>query len=161
MDVIFTKAIYILTVILLLISIIKDKGKIKISLKKAWKSFENMLPQLLSVLLIIGFTLAVVNPEFISNILGSESGFMGVLIGGIVGSLTLIPGIVAFPLAAVLLENGAGVMQISAFISTLMMVGIVTIPMEVKTFGVKASLTRNIMVFSLSFVIAIARGVLV
>ena len=157
----FTKAIYIITIILLIISTLKNKEKSKMSLKKAWKSFENMLPQLLSVLFIIGLTLSIVSPEVISKVMGNESGIIGVVIGAVVGSLTLIPSFVAFPLAAALLESGAGIMQVSAFISTLMMVGIVTIPMEAKVFGLKASLIRNIMAFGLSFVIAIAMGVLV
>jgi hypothetical protein len=45
------------------------------------------------------------------------------LIAGLVGSITLIPAFVAFPLAAALLHNGAGIMQIAVFVSTLMMVG--------------------------------------
>lgn len=58
------------------------------------------------------------------------------LIAGLVGSITLIPGFVAFPLAAALLDNVAGYMQIAVFISTLMMVGIVTIPLEIRSFGI-------------------------
>lgn len=157
----FTKIIYIITIVLLLISLAKDKGKSKESLMKALRSFESMLPQLLSVLFIIGLTLAILSPEVISKILGGESGFIGIMIGGILGSLTLIPSFVAFPLAAALLESGAGMMQVSAFISTLMMVGVITIPMEAKTFGFKASVLRNGMAFVLSFVIAVAMGVLV
>lgn len=157
----FTKIIYIVTAILLLVSLVKDKDKSKESLKKAWKSFENMLPQLLSVLFIIGLTLSSVSPEVISKVLGSESGMIGIIIAGLVGSLTLIPSFVAFPLAAALLASGAGIVQVSVFVSTLMMVGIVTIPMETKVFGLRASLIRNGMAFGLSFLIAIAMGVLV
>lgn len=161
MMIMFTKAIYLVTIILLIISLVKDKDKSKEALRKAWKSFENMLPQLLSVLFIIGLTLAIIDPAMISKILGGESGLLGALIGGVLGSLTLIPSFVAFPLASVLLENGAGIMQISAFISTLMMVGLVTLPLESKTFGVKASLVRNGLAFVLSFVVAALMGVLV
>ncbi|HEY9061859.1 MAG TPA: hypothetical protein VIO64_15335 [Pseudobacteroides sp.] len=50
------------------------------------------------------------------------------------GSITLIPCFVAFLLAAALLKSGAGFMQIAVFISTLMMVGIVTIPPRNKIF---------------------------
>jgi len=66
----------------------------------------------------------------------------------------LIPGFIAFPTAALLLENGAGYMQIAAFISSLMMVGIVTLPMEFKYFGKKISIVRNILAFLFSFLVA-------
>lgn len=59
----------------------------------------------------------------ISNIIGSDSGWLGVILAAIVGAVTLIPGFVAFPTAALLLEGGAGYMQIGAFISTLMILG--------------------------------------
>ena len=78
----------------------------------------------------------------------------------IIGSVTLVPGFVAFPLAAVLIESGAGLMQIAVFISTLMMVGIVTIPLEIKYFGKKAALIRNSLAFAFSFLVAIVIGVI-
>lgn len=77
----------------------------------------------------------------------------------IIGSITLIPGFVAFPLAAALMKSGAGYMQIAAFVSTLMMVGIVTLPLEIKTFGKRAALIRNIAAFLFSLVAALAIGV--
>lgn len=77
------------------------------------------------------------NAEVISKIIGADSGWFGVILAAIVGAVTLIPGFVAFPTAAMLLQGGAGYMQIGAFISTLMMVGIVTMPVEIKYFGKK------------------------
>ncbi len=130
-----------------------------LSLKKAWKSFENILPQFLSIIVIIGIMLAILTPEQISRLVGSGSGWLGVLIAAIIGSVTLIPGFVAFPLAAALLQNGAGYMQIAAFVSTLMMVGIVTLPVEVKYFGKKATITRNISAFVFSLFVAFVMGV--
>jgi len=75
-----------------------------------------------------------------------------------VGAITLIPGFVAFPTAAMLLENGAGYMQIGGFVSALMMVGIVTIPVEVTYFGKKMTLVRNVLALLFSFIVAIIIG---
>ena len=157
----FTYVLYALAATGLLVSFIKDKKKTKMALKKAWKSFENILPQLLTVMLIVGFALAVLSPETISKIIGSESGVLGILAAAVIGSITLIPGFVAFPLAAALLENGAGYMQITAFVSTLMMVGIVTVPMETKVLGKKLTLMRNCVAFVFSIIAAFAMGVLI
>lgn len=155
----FTIILYILAFVFLLVSFSKDRKKTKMALKKAWKSFENILPQFLAILIIIGIMLAVLSPDMISRLIGRESGWFGMLFAGIIGSITLIPGFVAFPLAAALLDSGAGFMQIAVFISTLMMVGIVTIPVEIKYFGKKAVVLRNSLAFVFSFIIAAVIGV--
>lgn len=152
---------YSLALILLILSLIKDKKKTKMALKKAWKAFENILPEFLVVILLVGLLLAILNPETISKIIGAESGWLGVILAAIIGSITLIPGFVAFPTAAILLENGAGYMQIAAFVSTLMMVGIVTMPVEIKYFGKKISILRNVLAFFFSLVVAILIGMVV
>ncbi len=143
----------------LVVSFIKSKENTKLSLKKAWKSFENILPQFLTILLIIGVMLSVLTPQQISMLLGSKSGWTGVIIAAIIGSVTLIPGFIAFPLAAALLNSGAGYMQIGAFVSTLMMVGIITMPVEIKYFGKKAAVIRNSLALAFSFAVAFVMGV--
>ncbi len=152
---------YGLAIVLLILSFVKDKKKTKMALKKAWKAFENILPEFLVVIILVGFLLAILNPETISKIIGAESGWFGVILASFIGSVTLIPGFVAFPTAAILLENGAGYMQITAFVSTLMMVGIVTLPVEIKYFGKKISIMRNILAFLFSFIVAIIIGMVV
>ncbi len=153
--------LYGFTIILLAVSFFKDKNKTKTALMKAWKSFENILPQFLVVLLLVGLMLAVLNPQLISKIIGSDSGWFGVALSGVVGAITLIPGFVAFPLAAMLLKGGAGYMQIGAFVSSLMMVGIVTLPVEIKYFGRKLSIMRNALAFIFSFIVALVIGLAV
>lgn len=153
--------LYSLAIILLAASYLKDKSKTKKALKKAWKSFENILPELLVIMLLIGVLLAVVDHDLISSLLGESSGWFGVILASIIGAITLIPGFVAFPTAALLLKGGAGYMQIAAFVSTLMMVGIVTLPVEVKYFGKKISYTRNMLAFMFSFIVAIVVGMVV
>lgn len=142
----------------LAISFYKNRSKTKMVLKKAWKSFENILPQLLAILLVIGMMLAILTPEQISLFLGKESGWWGVAMASFIGAITLIPGFVAFPLASALLHSGAGVMQIAAFVSTLMMVGVITIPVEIQYFGKKATILRNLLAFVFSLLVAIIMG---
>jgi len=154
----FTYILYGLTAGLLVLSFFKDRQKTVKALKKAWKAFENILPQFLSILLLIGLMLAVLSPETISKIIGRESGWVGILLAALLGSVTLIPGFIAFPLAAALLSNGAGITQIAVFVSTLMMVGIVTMPVEMKYFGKRATLTRNGLAFVFSIVVALIIG---
>jgi len=153
--------LYGVTILLLLISYVKDKSKTKKSLKKAWKAFENILPEFLVVILLVGLLLALLNAEVISKIIGANSGWLGVIGASVVGAITLIPGFVAFPTAAMLLQNGAGYMQIGAFVSSLMMVGIVTMPVEIKYFGKKLTILRNVFAFIFSFIVAAIIGMVV
>lgn len=150
--------LYGVTLVLLAVSFFKDKKKTKMSLKKAWKAFENILPEFLVVILIVGLLLAVINAQTISKIIGGDSGWYGVIVSAVIGAITLIPAFVAFPTAALLLENGAGYMQIAAFVSSLMMVGVITMPVEMKFFGKKATLLRNLFAFIFSFVVAFIIG---
>ncbi|MDK2799673.1 MAG: hypothetical protein PWP27_2014 [Clostridiales bacterium] len=150
--------LYIVTILLLVFSYSKDKEKTKKASKKAWKAFENILPQFLGVIMLVGMLLAVFNAELISKIIGTQSGWFGVILSALVGAITLIPGFVAFPTAAMLLQNGAGYMQIGAFVSTLMMVGVVTAPVEIKYFGKRLTIARNILAFLFSFIVAFIIG---
>lgn len=154
----FTYLLYGAAGVLLFLSWRKDRSKTKMSLKKAWKSFENILPQFLAIILMVGMLLAALNPDLIASLIGGQSGWAGMLLAAVIGSITLIPGFVAFPLASALLQGGAGFMQIAVFISTLMMVGIVTMPVEIATFGKKATFVRNGLAFGFSFVVAMVIG---
>jgi uncharacterized membrane protein YraQ (UPF0718 family) len=156
----FTIVLYLIAGISLAMSIYKDRKKTIMALKKSWKSFENILPQMITVLGIIGLILSLLNPRVISSLLGGSSGFVGIFLASILGSITLIPGFIAFPLAAILLEAGAGIVQLATFISTLMMVGFVTIPIEVKYFGRRATILRNVFAYLFSFVVALVIGVI-
>ena len=147
----FTKILYGAALLWLFLSWIKDKGKTKLALKKAWRSFENILPSVLAVLLLIGLILTLLDAQTISKLLGAESGVWGMVTAAVIGCITLIPGFVAFPLAASLLTAGAGYAQVAIFISTLMMVGIATLPLESKYFGKHTAIKRNAL--SLAFAI--------
>ncbi len=150
--------LYSVTALLLMLSFLKDREKTKNALKKAWKAFENILPQFLVVILLVSLLLSILDHETIVKIIGKESGWIGVVLAAVVGSITLIPGFVAFPTAALLLDGGAGYMQIGAFISTLMMVGVVTLPIEIQYFGKRLALYRNTLAFIFSFIVAFSIG---
>ncbi len=151
MDILF---FYAVTGIALIWSYAKDKKKTKQGLTKGWKAFENILPAFAVILLAIGIMLALVSPALVSSIIGKESGIVGMLLAGAIGSITLIPGFIAFPLAKAILDMGAGILQIAVFVSTLMMVGVVTMPLESQFFNRRIALYRNSFSFVFAFVVA-------
>ncbi|WP_258358658.1 permease [Moorella sulfitireducens (nom. illeg.)] len=157
----FTIFLYLLALGGLVISFAKDPQKTRVALMKGWKAFTNILPDFAVVLALIGIMLTYLSPHTIAALVGKNSGFPGMLASSIVGSVTLIPGFVAFPLAKSLLDRGAGIMQMAVFISTLMMVGVVTAPLENRYFGKKETILRNSLSYIFSFIVAIIIGMVV
>jgi len=153
-----TLTLYIIAAVAIAVSVIKDRKKTVLALRKAWKAFEGILPQFLVVLVLIAMILAMLDTATISRLIGSRSGVWGILGASLIGAITLIPGFIAFPAAAALLAGGAGVVQIAAFVSSLMMVGIVTLPMEMQYFGRRVALTRNVFAFAFSLLAALFVG---
>ena len=147
-----------IAIVSFLIAFSNDKEKAKKSLKIAGKSFIKMFPMVLTIILIIGLLLGFVPPHQISKFIGEQSGIGGVLLIGAVGALMHIPALLSFPLAASLLESGASVTAVAAFITTLTMIGMVTLPLEIKELGKKMALLRNGISFVIAIIIALIMG---
>ena len=109
--------------------------------------FMNLLPPFVTVLIILSFVLALLPGELLEKLLGADSSITGFFIAAGLGSVALIPGFISYPLAAVLLKNGVSYPVISVFITTLMMVGIVTLPIEKNFFGWRVAIIRNVLSF--------------
>ncbi|MGB9696549.1 MAG: permease [Ignavibacteria bacterium] len=109
--------------------------------------FLNLLPVILVVLILVSIFLFFLPNEIIVLYLGNDAGFIGYLIAAIIGSIALIPGFIAYPLAGILLKNGVSYPVIATFITTLMMVGVLTLPIEIKYFGVRTAILRNVLYF--------------
>ena len=152
--------IYGILAVGLIVSLAKSKEKTKIAFKVAKKSLLKTAPSLLAMLGIVGLILGLLTAEKISSLIGAEAGIFATLTAALIGSLTLIPSLVAFPLAGSLLRSGATVMTISAFITTLVMVGIVTFPMEMKVLGKRFTLLRNGLGIIAALLIAFLMGVI-
>lgn len=116
--------------------------------------FLKILPTLLSVIILVSVVLYFVSDKFIVEHLGSDAGFAAYISAALIGSVSIIPGFIAFPLAGILVKGGVSLSVIAVFITTLKMVGVLTIPIEAKFFGLKTALIRN----GLSFLGAITVG---
>lgn len=149
--------LYVMVGGLLILSFLKDRKKSIMALKKAYKSLLKNLKMLIGMMVLMGVVFSVVNVDLIGRLFGSESGIYGILLGLGIGIVSFIPSFIAFPLGATLIENGAGYAQVAGFISSLMGVGIVSLPMEIEYFGKKAALLRNVfaIIASVLFIIVI------
>jgi uncharacterized membrane protein YraQ (UPF0718 family) len=144
--------LYAIAIILLSISFIKDRNKTRDALLKSWKSFRNIIPDMLSIMLFVGLSLSILTPTLISSIIGEKSGLTGIVYSSLIGSIALVPSFVVFPLGHTLVQNGAGLPQVAVLMSTLMSVGITTLPMEQKIFGRSFAYFRNVSAVLMSLI---------
>ncbi len=144
---------------LVILSFIFDRKKTINGIKIALKKFTFILIPILLVLILVSIALYFISGEMISKYLTNGNKYIGVLIASILGSITMIPGFIAFPLSGILKQNGVSYMVISAFTTTLMMVGILTLPVEKEYFGFKVALLRNIISFFIAIVISLITGI--
>jgi len=150
------KYIIVLAGILTLVSFLFDKEKTWKGIKKGAKQFINILPALLSVIILISIVLYFVSDKVLMDYLGANAGIGAYFSAAILGAVAILPGFIAYPLAGILVKSGVSLSVIAVFITTLKMVGLLTLPIEKKYFGLKVSLMRN----ALSFVGALIVGII-
>jgi uncharacterized membrane protein YraQ (UPF0718 family) len=148
--------IYAVTLVILVLSFSADHRKTGQALRKALSTAGGILPSMMGILLLVACAVVLVPAHVLSHWVGPESGLGGAFLSSIAGAFLLIPGFVALPMAKALMENGAGAAQMAVFLSTLMMVGVLCLPMEKEVFGWKLAISRNILAYLSSFSVGLA-----
>jgi uncharacterized membrane protein YraQ (UPF0718 family) len=150
--------LYIVAGLALLVSLVFSREKTIRALKIAARRFIGILPAFLIMLVLISVVLYLLPDELISRYLGSDNRFTAVALASLLGSVTFMPGFITFPLAGILLQKGVTYMVIAAFTTTLMMVGVLTAPIEKAYFGLKVTIIRNVISFGIALAVAVAIG---
>jgi uncharacterized membrane protein YraQ (UPF0718 family) len=148
------------SIVLTFLSFLFDKNRTILGLKKGLKMFKGIAIPFLNILILVSLALYFIPQSLIIDYLGAGSGFLGLTIAAIVGSVTLIPGFISYPIAAVLIQQGASYTTVATFMTTLMMVGVITFPLEAKYFGKRVAAIRNIINFMAAVVIGILVGLI-
>ncbi|AZR72784.1 permease [Anoxybacter fermentans] len=141
-------------------SLKKDKEKTKESIMLAKNLFINIFVEIFALMALVALFLAWIPNSVIKSLLGNPNELLSAIYGAIIGTVTIIPAFVAFPLAGSLLKNGANLVAIAAFITTLTMVGFATMPIEIKYFGKKFTFIRNGISIIAALLIAAGIGVI-
>ncbi len=149
---------YAFVLILSLISFYYNKNKTKKAYKIAIKKLLNIIPSLIAMVILVSVVLYFTPEKTIVTVLGKNNKFLGVILGLFFGSITLMPGFITFPLAGILLEKGVLYMVLSAFTTTLMIVGVLTYPLEKTYFGTKVTIMRNSISLIIAIFVALATG---
>ncbi|HNX96588.1 MAG TPA: hypothetical protein PKK12_02815 [Candidatus Aminicenantes bacterium] len=148
-----------MTVIVLVLSFLADRRKTWAGTERGVRLFLGILPTLLTMLILVSVFLYLVPEPVLSGWLGRETGWTGIAVAAGLGSIALIPGFIAFPLGALLVRSGVSWQAMAVFITTLMMVGILTLPLEARYFGWRVSLLRNFLSLCGAIVIGLLMGV--
>jgi uncharacterized membrane protein YraQ (UPF0718 family) len=87
------------------------------ALSTAWKQLQGLLIRLPLALLAAGFIAELLPQQKVIELVGAGSGFNGILVASLLGSI--LPGgpMVSFPLAIVLFDAGAGSAQMVALLT--------------------------------------------
>jgi len=144
---------------IILISVMAGRKRTWAGLMKGMTMFINFLPQFLTVMALAAVFLYFIPESAIRQNLGDRAGVQGFIVGAGIGSITLLPGFVAYPICAVLMKQGVSIVVLAAFLTTLMMVGIITLPLESKFFGTKAALIRNFLSLIGAVSVALLMGI--
>jgi uncharacterized membrane protein YraQ (UPF0718 family) len=148
----------IITAAALLISFAADRRRTWAGIRFGVRMLVKILPALIFMVAAVGVLLSAMNPRFLESLFGG-SGPIPFLAGLAVGAVALIPGFIAFPLAGVLRAHGVSTAVLAAFVTSLLMVGVVTLPLEVRFFGRKAALWRNLLSLVAAVAVALAMAV--
>jgi uncharacterized membrane protein YraQ (UPF0718 family) len=133
--------------ILLILSAVKDINKTKQALKTSGKVALTVFPVLFLIFVLMGVVSAFVSKETIASWLGSSSGVTGILIGEAVGVYALIEPAAVFPFAGILHDRGASYAAVLGFVMTAILIGVSTLPLEIKVFGKRFTIVRNVLTF--------------
>jgi len=93
------KALWLITIILLAVSFVKDRNKTRKAIKTAIKRFKKLLSDFALLLIMVSVALTLLPPEKILKLLKGPGLLIGSFVAAVVGSITFIPGFISYPLA--------------------------------------------------------------
>ena len=121
--------------------------------KKAGNMFVNFTPVMLTTALLISFVFSVLPKNFFTeNLSGNVE--VSTFLASIFGSISAGNPVTSFVIGGELLKNGIGLVAVTVFIVSWVTVGVVQMPAEAIMLGRKFAITRNILSFVFSFIVA-------
>ena len=115
-----------------------------------------IMPLLIFAFIVAGMVQVLIPHEVIAKWVGHESGIRGILIGSVAGGLCPGGPFVSLPIAAGLLQSGAGIGTMVAFMTGWSLWAFSRIPLEVGLMGWKFTAIR----FACTFLFPILAGLL-
>jgi uncharacterized membrane protein YraQ (UPF0718 family) len=130
----------------------KGGGEHITGLKNAFNMTIQILPLLLAAFVVAGMIQVLIPQALIARWVGAESGFRGIVIGTIAGGLSPGGPYVSLPIAAGLLNAGASVGTMVAYLTGWSLWAVARLPMEVGIMGWRFTVIRVISTILLPFI---------
>lgn len=132
----------VIAIALIIVAYQKGGGEHILGLKSAWNILLQVMPLLIFVFIIAGTIQYILPAEMVAKWVGAESGFRGILIGTVAGGLTPGGPIISLPIAAGLLQSGAGIGTMVAFMTGWSLWAFTRLPLEIGLLGWKFTAIR-------------------
>jgi uncharacterized membrane protein YraQ (UPF0718 family) len=127
--------------------------KLKQSIIKAGKSWRQMIPILIGVLLLANLLNEVSQKYYAVIFTGNY--LKDTFIGALMGSFSFGMALTSYVIGGEFLQKGVSLLAVTAFVMTWTTVGIAMLPLEAKMLGTKFAIWRNILNFIFAIVISI------
>jgi uncharacterized membrane protein YraQ (UPF0718 family) len=131
-----------------------NKLKIKEAFLKTNRFFWNVLPIILSTILLVNLVVSVV-PNNFYKLFFTENPIIDSLIGSMIGSISAGNPITSYIIGGELLNEGVSLVAVTSFLVAWVTVGLIQLPAESMLLGRKFAILRNITAFILSIIVAI------
>ena len=150
--------LYLTTALLLAVSFAFNARKSLRALKVSGKRFLMIAPSFLFMLALVATALELIPESLLEKVLRNEDPWRGIVAALGIGSVSVMPGFIAYPMCSVFRGLGAANAVIAAFATSLMMVGVFTFPMESRYLGWRLAAYRNACSLAIAAAVAIAMG---
>jgi uncharacterized membrane protein YraQ (UPF0718 family) len=137
-----TAVMGLIAIVLLYIGYQKGGGEHIAGLKITGAMLLEITPLIIFSFIIAGMAQVLIPQDLISKWVGAESGFRGIVIGTICGSFTPSGPFVSMPIGAGLMNAGASIGTVVAFMTAWSLLGISRLPIEFGIMGWQFTLIR-------------------
>jgi uncharacterized membrane protein YraQ (UPF0718 family) len=117
------------------------------------RNFKQILPIILGVVMLVSLFLVLIPNSFYTAIFTGNK-IVDPLMGAAVGSISSGNPIISYILGGELLSQGVSLIAVTAFILSWVTVGIIQLPAESLMLGKRFAITRNIVSFVASLIVA-------
>jgi len=131
-----------------------ENRNLKQSINKASKGLYMAFPMVWGIVLLTSLITVVIPKPFYLTVF-NKSSFLDSLIGSLVGSISAGTPITSYIFGGEMLNQGIGLMAVTAFLVSWVTVGLVQFPAEAAILGKNFAFTRNMTAFLFSIVVAI------
>ena len=114
------------------------------SIIQSVKSFGNIMPMLVGVVLLMGLFETYVTEDMLKSIFSGNT-LSDTFIGTFVGGVSVGNPVVSYILGGELLSNGISLYAVTAFILSWVTLGVIQLPLEWQLFGRRFTVVRNLL----------------